>query len=480
MLRRTKIVATLGPATDDPAVLDAMIKAGLDVARINFSHGSPDDHRRRVELVRRRAAAAGRAIGVLMDLQGPKIRIERFADGAIELVDGALFALDTTLAADAGDTAQVGVAYKELPADVVPGDTLLLDDGAIMLTVVDVTATRIKTRVAVGGKLSNNKGINRQGGGLSAAALTDKDREDIRIAAELSADYLALSFPRDAADVEMARVLMEQAGGESRIIAKIERTEAVQDAEAIIAAADAIMVARGDLGVELGDAEVPGVQKRLIRMARQRDRVVITATQMLQSMVDSPIPTRAEVSDVSNAVLDGTDAVMLSAETATGKFPVKAIAAMDRVCRSAERQREAMSSNHRMDDSFHRVDEAVAMAAMYVANHLPVRAIAAMTESGDTPLWMSRISSGIPIYAMTPHESTQRRVTLYRGVYPVPCATPADHTTANRLAIDELKKRGAVEDGDMVIITKGDLMGLHGGTNAIKVVRVGELVPIED
>jgi len=334
--------------------------------------------------------------------------------------------------------------------------------------------------VLVGGKLSNNKGINKLGGGLSASALTDKDRDDIALAAELAADYLALSFPRDAGDVELARALMVQAKGEARIVAKIERTEAVQNAEAIIAAADAIMVARGDLGVELGDAEVPGVQKRLIRMARARDRVVITATQMLQSMVDSPIPTRAEVSDVSNAVLDGTDAVMLSAETATGKFPVKAIAAMDRVCRSAERQREAMTSNHRMDDVFHRVDEAIAMATMYVANHLPVRAIAAMTESGDTPLWMSRISSGIPIYAMTPHEATQRRVTLYRGVYPVYCATPSDQAAANRLAIEELKRRGAVEEGDLVIVTKGDLLGLHGGTNAIKIVRVGELIASED
>ncbi len=480
MLRRTKIVATLGPATDDPEVLDAMIAAGLDVARINFSHGTPDDHRRRVAMVRERATAAGHAIGVLMDLQGPKIRIERFAQGAVDLVEGAHFALDITLEPDAGDVSQVGVAYKDLPADVVPGDTLLLDDGAIMLTVVDVNETRIETRVAVGGTLSNNKGINRHGGGLSATALTDKDHEDIRLAAELAADYLALSFPRDASDVEMARALLMQAGGEARIVAKIERTEAVHNAEAIINASDAIMVARGDLGVELGDAEVPGVQKRLIRMARLRDRVVITATQMLQSMVESPIPTRAEVSDVANAVMDGTDAVMLSAETATGHNPVKAVAAMDRICRSAERQREVTTASYRTDEPFHRVDEAIAMAAMYAANHLPVRAIAAMTESGDTPLWMSRVSSGIPVYAMTPHEGTRRRVTLYRGVYPVPCAVPSEHAAANRLAIEELKKRGAVEDGDLVIITKGDLMGLHGGTNALKIVRVGDLVSSDD
>lgn len=457
-----------------------MIAAGLDVARINFSHGAAADHEKRVNLVRERAAAAGCSVGVLMDLQGPKIRIERFADGAVQLREGASFALDIRLEENAGDGTQVGVTYKALPADVVPGDTLLLDDGAVELRVQSVDEHRIECKVAVGGILSNNKGINRLGGGLSAAALTDKDREDITIAAKLKADYLALSFPRDANDVEMARSLVEAAGGEARIVAKIERTEAVRDAEGVIAASDAVMVARGDLGVELGDAEVPGVQKRLIGMARSRARVVITATQMMQSMIESPVPTRAEVSDVANAVLDGTDAVMLSAETATGKYPVKAIEAMDRVCRSAEQQRAAMISNHRMDESFRRADEAIAMAAMYTANHLPVRAIAAMTESGDTALWMSRISSGIPIYAMTPHESTQRRVTLYRGVYPVPCLPPTDHATANRLAIEELKRRGAVEDGDLVIITKGDLMGRHGGTNAMKIVRVGEVESVDD
>ncbi len=457
-----------------------MIAAGLDVARINFSHGNASDHERRVDQVRERAALAGCSVGVLMDLQGPKIRIDRFREGSIVLGEGASFALDTRLDENAGDVTQVGVTYKALPADVVPGDTLLLDDGAIVLAVQAVDEYRIECKVAVGGKLSNNKGINRQGGGLSAAALTEKDREDIILAAQLQADYLAISFPRDAADVEQARSLVEAAGGEARIVAKIERSEAVRDAESIIAAADAVMVARGDLGVELGDAEVPGVQKRLIGMARSRDRVVITATQMMQSMIENPIPTRAEVSDVANAVLDGSDAVMLSAETATGKYPVKAIEAMDRVCRSAERQRTAIISNHRMDESFRRADEAIAMAAMYTANHLPVRAIAAMTESGDTALWMSRISSGIPIYAMTPHESTQRRVTLYRGVYPVPCISPTDHAAANRLAIEELKKRGAVDDGDLVIITKGDLVGLHGGTNAMKIVRVGEVKAVED
>ncbi len=475
MLRRTKIVATLGPATDDPAVLGALVAAGMDVARINFSHGDAGDHRRRVEQVRAAAAAAGRTVAVLMDLQGPKIRIQRFRAGAVELAEGAAFALDAALAADAGDAGQVGLSYPELARDAVVGDRLLLDDGAIVLQVEGVSGGRIETRVLAGGLLSDNKGINRLGGGLSAKALTDKDRDDIRLAAELAADYLAISFPRDADDVREARELLAAAGGEGRVVAKIERAEAVTGAAAIIEAADAIMVARGDLGVELGDAELPGVQKRLIRMARSRDRIVITATQMMQSMIAHPNPTRAEVSDVANAVLDGTDAVMLSAETATGAFPVRAVEAMDRVCRAAESQRDAMVPNYRTDATFERVDEAIAMATMYLATHLDVRAIAAMTESGDTALWMSRISSGIPIYALTRHQGTQRRVTLYRGVYPIAFECPSDHASANRAAIDELKRLGVVEDGDLVIITKGDLAGVHGGTNAMKVLRVGEV-----
>ncbi len=478
MFRRTKIVATLGPATDDPKVLDKVIEAGVDVVRINFSHGSVEEHIRRVDMVRDRARAYDREVAVLVDLQGPKIRIERFRDGKVKLEEGQTFILDADWPADAGNKERVGIAYRELPNDVKRGDTLLLDDGRIVLWVERVDGGQIVTQVVHGGTLSDKKGINRQGGGLSAPALTDKDREDIKTAARLEADYLAVSFPRTAQDIEEARALLRAASGQGRLVAKIERAEALEALEEIIAASDVVMVARGDLGVEIGDAELPAVQKHIIRLTRDMNRVVITATQMMESMIENPIPTRAEVFDVANAVLDGTDAVMLSAETAAGKYPAKAVEAMDRVCREAEKQPLARVSDHRINTQFGRIDEAVAMASMYTANHLGVKAIAALTESGATPLWMSRISSGIPIYALTSHTSTRRRVTLFRGVYPISFNTQStDHAEVNREAIEELVRRGAVRDGDLVIITKGDLMGVHGGTNAMKIVRVGELLP---
>ncbi len=477
MLRRTKIIATLGPATDEPAVLDEVIQAGVDVVRVNFSHGSAEEHVRRAETVRNRARAHGRQIGVIADLQGPKIRIEGFRDGPVTLREGARFVLDASLGPKDGSEERVGITYKELPNDVERGDTLLLDDGRIVLWVDEVVGHEIVCRVVVGGELSDSKGINRQGGGLSANAITEKDRADIRVAAEMQADYLAVSFPRNAEDVQEARELFRAAGGEGGIIAKIERAEALDAIEDIIRTADAVMIARGDLGVEIGDAELPGVQKRIIRLARAMDKVVITATQMMQSMVESQIPTRAEVFDVANAVLDGTDAVMLSAETATGRYPAKAVAAMDRICRGAERQADAVTVERRNPTRFQRVDEAIAKASIYTANHLGVKAIAALTESGATALWMSRVTSDIPIYAMTRHVATRRKVTLYRGVYPVSFdVTTTDHATVNREIVDELVRRGAVRDGDLVIITKGDLSGVAGGTNAMKIVRVGELI----
>jgi pyruvate kinase len=455
--------------------MDAMIQAGVDVVRVNFSHGSHEEHLRRAENVRNRARAHGRQVGVLADLQGPKIRIARFSDDPVVLQEGARFVLDASLADDAGNQERVGLTYKALTDDVKRGDTLLLDDGAVVLWVEEVTGSEIETRVVVGGTLSNNKGINLQGGGLSAQALTEKDRADIRVAAEMQADYVAVSFPRRAEDVNEARELLYRAGGHGGIVSKIERAEAMEALNEIIEASDAVMIARGDLGVEIGDAELPAVQKRIIHIARTLDRVVITATQMMQSMIENPIPTRAEVFDVANAVIDGTDAVMLSAETATGKHVAKVIEAMDRVCRGAERQRMEMAQERRSSMSFKQVDEAIAKAAMYTANHTGVKAIAALTESGATPLWMSRISSGIPIYALTRHVETRRKVTLYRGVYPVSFdVTTSSHRQLNREAIEELVRRGAVRDGDLVIITKGDLMGVHGGTNAMKIIRVGE------
>jgi len=475
-MRRTKIIATLGPATNDAKMLDKIIDAGVDVVRINFSHGSSEGHIEIVERLRNRARAHGRQVGVLADLQGPKIRIERFTDGKVDLQEGENFALDTAHDAKAGNKDIVGMAYKSLPDDVKRGDTLLLDDGRIVLWVDSVEGTRVNCRVVVGGILSDRKGLNRQGGGLSAKALTEKDKEDIITAVKMKCDYVAISFPRSAADVEEARELVTQAGGQADIISKIERADALENIDEIIQASDAIMIARGDLGVEIGDAALPPVQKRLIRQGRASNRIVITATQMMESMIENAIPTRAEVFDVANAVLDGTDAVMLSAETASGRYPDKAIAAMDRICVEAEKQREVMQSDHRINKTFQRIDEAIAMSAMYTANHLKVKAIAALTESGSTTRWMSRISSGIPIYALTSYVETRRKVTLYRGVYPVSFEVSSDdRAVVNQEAIDELLRRGAVRDGDLVVITRGDLLGVQGGTNAMNIVRVGDL-----
>lgn len=475
MIRRTKIVATLGPATDKD--LKSVIAAGVDVVRVNMSHGKPEDHINRVKGVRQCSKDLNREVAVLVDLQGPKIRIDRFRDQKVTLEVGAKFALDADLGVDDGDQDAVGITYKTLPQDVDAGDVLLLDDGRLVLKVDRTTNTRIECTVVVGGELSNNKGINRQGGGLSAAALTDKDRTDIKLAAQLEADYLAISFPRSANDVHEARELLRAAGGRGGIVAKIERAEALDCLKEIIAASDAVMIARGDLGVEIGDATLPPVQKRIIKLARTMNRIVITATQMMETMIENQIPTRAEVFDVANAVFDGTDAVMLSAETAAGKHPAVAVSAMDRICREAEKQQVTKMSDHRINTRFSRSDEAIAMSAMYAANHLGVKAIAALTESGSTALWMSRISSDIPIYALSSQQDTCRRVNLYRGVKPVEHGINSqDHVAVNKAVVDILLEQGAVSEGDLLIITKGDLMGVLGGTNAMKIVRVGELV----
>jgi len=415
--RRTKIVATVGPATDDPAVLADMIRAGVNVARLNASHGNRDDLHRRLRLVRAAAAETEQTVGVLLDLGGPKIRIEGFREGRVDIVEGQPFTLDTELGSKAGTSEGVGVAYKNLPRDVSAGDTLLLSDGLIVMDVERVEGQRIHCRVRVGGELSDRKGLNRQGGGISAPALSEKDRDDIRFAAEEQIDYVAVSFARDAADIDTARALVRQAGGAAHIVAKIERHEAIANLAGIIGAADVIMVARGDLAVEMGYAELTGLQKTIIHQSRAKNRVVITATQMMESMIQSPVPTRAEVSDVANAVMDGTDAVMLSAESATGRYPVKAVQAMAHVIGGAEKYQLAhIRSRHRVDSSFQGTEEAIAMAVMYTANHMKVRAIVALTESGATPLWMSRIRSDIPVFAYTSHAQTRRRVTLYRGV----------------------------------------------------------------
>ncbi len=476
MLRRTKIIATLGPSTDDASMLDKIIQAGVDVVRLNFSHETPESHQKRIKQLRKRAKFYGRTIGVIADLQGPKIRIEAFKNGKIILKENDKFILDAACKKKEGNQERVGITYKPLPKDVQADDVLLLDDGRIVLKVSEIVDKEVRCTVKVGGILSNSKGINRQGGGLSAEALTDKDRADIIDIAKMPVDYVAVSFPRSAKDIENARKLLLAAGSQAGIIAKIERAEALDNAEEIIKASDAIMVARGDLGVEIGDGNLPPVQKNLIKQARNLNTVVITATQMMESMIENPIPTRAEVFDVANAVYDGTDAVMLSGETAAGKYPDKAITAMDRVCLEAEKQRSVRVSSHRMDKEFGRIDEAVAMATMYTANHLNISAIAALTESGSTPLWMSRINSGIPIFALSPHTSTCNKITLYRGIYPIRFKEAYKVSTieANQLILNELKKRGAISAGDLVLLTKGDLDGIAGGTNLMKIVCVGE------
>jgi len=475
MLRRTKIVATVGPATDDIAVLTDMMRAGMDVVRLNASHGTIEDRRRRLGLVREAAQRANRCVGVLLDLGGPKIRIESFREKKVMLQEGGTFTLDTALDPKAGTIDEVGVAYKGLPQDVGAGDTLLLGDGQIVLGVERVSGTRIETRVRVGGELSDRKGLNRQGGGISAPAISEKDREDIRFAAEEKVDYLAVSFARDAADIEQARALVRQAGGEARIVAKVERHEAVANLPGIIEAADVVMVARGDLGVEMGYAELTGLQKTIIHQTRGKNRVVITATQMMESMIQNPVPTRAEVSDVANAVMDGTDAVMLSAETAAGRYPVKAVEAMAQVIEGAEKYQLTHSrTRHRTEGQFKSSEEAIAMAVMYAANHLKVRAIVALTESGATPLWMSRIRSDIPIYAFTRHEPTRRRVTIYRGVYPVIFdVTRANSTGALYDALfSRLLELDLVKRKDLVILTKGEQSGVQGGTNSMQILQV--------
>ena len=474
LLRRAKIVATLGPATDDPAVLAGIVAAGVDVVRLNFSHGSSADHSRRAQQARDAGAAAGRYVGILGDLQGPKIRIERFAAGPVTLADGGEFVLDASLGADAGTVHAVGIAYKKLPTDVFVGDVLLLNDGQISLQVERIDGPRIHTRVLVGGELGNNKGINRQGGGLSAGALTDKDRQDIRAAAAMGVDYLAVSFARDAADINEARTLLREAGGHGLLVAKIERAEAIENLATLVSASDAVMVARGDLGVEMGYAELAGLQKQIIQEARHQNRVVITATQMMESMIVSPIPTRAEVSDVANAVMEGSDAVMLSAETASGKHPVKVVEAMSRIVLGAEKYQDT-HVRVRLRDSghFERTDEAIAAAVMYTANHLNVKAIVALTESGSTTLWMSRVRSDIPIYAFTRQIETLRRVTLYRGVYPVAYdVTLAEPERPYRSIFRQLLDLRLVSIGDLVIVTKGERSGVSGGTNSMQILRV--------
>jgi len=473
ILRKTKIVATLGPASTSEEMIARLITAGVNVVRLNFSHGTAEEHILRAEIVRKIALKLGRPVGVLCDLQGPKIRIGKFELGKVSLKTGDLFILDADCLL--GSQFKVGLDYKTLPQEVTEGVVLLLDDGRITMQVDRVKGNQIHCVVLSGGVLSNNKGINRQGGGLSADALTIKDKEDLKTAVALEADYIAISFPKSVADIVLAKNLVKQAGGAASIVAKIERAEAIDHLEAIIEASDAIMVARGDLGVEVGDAAVPGLQKRMIRMARAQNKLVITATQMMESMITSPIPTRAEVSDVANAVLDGTDAVMLSAETAAGQYPLETVQAVDRVVREAEKEYFIQYRNQKLDQVFVKTDEAIAAAAIYTAQHMRVKAIAALTQSGNAAQWLSRADAQVPIYALSPDKFSRRKLTLHRGVYPY----PIEHENKNRDEILQemqqvLLQQKVVDIGDLVLLTFGEPIGSLGGTNTMKIVKIGD------
>jgi pyruvate kinase len=478
IFRRTKILATLGPATDKPGVLDGILDSGVNVVRINFSHGEASEHLGRVAAVRAYAKKNNTYIGILMDLQGPKIRISSFKDGKIQLNEGDSFTLDAEMDAEAGDQHSIGISYKTLPNEVKPDNLLVLDDGKIVLKVTSVDGAKIHTVVIQAGPLSNKKGINLKGGGLSASALTEKDKKDILVAAEADADYVALSFPVHADDVRETKKLLAAAGSRAGVISKIERAEALVEGviEEIIEESAGVMVARGDLGVEIGDPQLPAQQKRLIQMARSQNKVVITATQMLESMISNPIPTRAEVFDVANAVLDGTDAVMLSAETAAGDYPVNAVKTMVEVCIEAEKNPTAAVSRHRLNEEFKDIDETIALSAMYAANHLGVKVVASLTESGKTALWMSRISSNIAIFAMSENDRTLSTVTLYRGVYPCSMGkqSASDWDKVNEAVVDALIENEVVENGDLVVLTKGMHKFSTGGTNLMKILRVGE------
>jgi len=473
--RQTKIIITLGPATDDPAVFRGLLGAGANVCRINLSHGSPEEQLRRARMVRELAPETGSEVAILVDLQGPKIRVRSFREDFVVLDKGEVFVLDAGPEPEPGSQAGVGVTYRGLAKDVKPGDTLLFDDGLITMAVTEIRGEQIICAVEIGGRLSSRKGVNLKGGGLSIPGIADQDREDIRRVAEMGADYVAVSFPRNADDMREAHRLLRAAGSRAHLVAKIERAEAVDHLDEIIEASDAVLVARGDLGVEIGDAELPGLQKHIIRRSLEQNRVVITATQMMQSMVQNPIPTRAEVLDVANAVIDGTDAVMLSAETAVGRHPVKVVEAMHRVCLGAERHVETLADFRKLNVHFERIDQAIASATMFLATNVRVDAIIALTESGSTAQWLSRVRTSVPIFGMSPLAESRRRMDLFRGVHPIPHlprGRKMEKVARNAVAL--LLEDRRIEPGDRVLITLGERLGNEGGTNTLRLVQVAE------
>ncbi|MCE3267835.1 MAG: pyk [Burkholderiales bacterium] len=468
-MKQTKIIATLGPASSEPNMIKQLISAGVDIFRINFSHGSREVQQENITRIRETAADIGKVVGIMGDLQGPKIRIAKFAEGKILLKPGQPFILDCAYK-ELGNESIVGVDYAALASDVIPGDILLLDDGKIALNVEKVQGDKVYTKVVQAGVLSNNKGINKQGGGLTAPALTTKDFADIEFACRMSLDYIAVSFVRDATDIALTRTLIATHSGTASIIAKIERVEAINNMDEITKACDGIMVARGDLAVEVGDACVPGLQKRMIKTARKNNKLTIVATQMLESMIKSPVATRAEVSDIANAVLDGTDAVMLSAETASGDYPVAAVSVMARTCIEAEKNREFSFDMDLSGQKFDYIDQAVAMSTLFSAYHLQAKAIIALTTSGATALWLSRFNIGIPIYAMTNLTKSAQQMALYNNVHPILVNTQAKNTTDLRIeAKTILLNSKLIEKGDTILLTCGDHLHEIGGTNTMKI-----------
>jgi pyruvate kinase len=454
-------------------MVKSLVDAGMDVARLNFSHGDYSDHEANYNYVRSASDATGRAVGILADLQGPKIRLGRFSTGATLWATGETVRI--TVEDVMGVHDRVSTTYKNLAVDASPGDRLLVDDGNVGLVVDAIEGDDVVCKVTEGGRVSNNKGLSLPGMNVSVPAMSEKDIADLEFALKLGVDLIALSFVRSPADIEQVHEIMDRVGRRVPVIAKLEKPEAIANLEAIVLAFDAIMVARGDLGVELPLEEVPLVQKRAIQMARENAKPVIVATQMLESMIEHSRPTRAEASDVANAVLDGTDAVMLSAESASGQYPVETIAAMNRICIEAERTQPVNLDSDFLNRVFQRVDQSIALAAIFTAYHLKVKAIASLTESGSTALWMSRLNCGVPIYALTAQTTTRYRCTLFRDVYPL----MVKYVGENReelLAEAEavLVRHGIVKEGDIIVLTIGEPIGKSGGTNTMKIVKVGE------
>jgi len=473
---RTKIIATIGPASSSVEVLESLIANGCSVFRINFSHGSHESHAESIAAVRQAAKNLDQSVAILGDLQGPKIRIGAIVGEKFDLEVGQELLLDSDIDDEMGSPDGVSYRCATLAQSCGPGRILMLDDGRVQLEVLAVSGNAISTKVIAGTKLSSRKGLNLKGGGLAEDALTEKDKTDIKFASEQDLDYLCVSFPESAQDMLDARILLDEAGCHAKLISKIERAEVVETEELIdqmINASDGVMVARGDLAVEVGFESVTSIQKQIVKRSRVLNKPVIVATQMMESMIDSPVPTRAEVSDVANAVFDYADAVMLSAETAVGDYPLEVIKTVYDVIIATEKNELTQISKHRVECDFEYVDESIAMASMYLANHFKsIKAIICLTESGSTALWMSRIKTHLPMVAMSVKESTLNRVALYKGVLSVHLPHEDERNSLLADAIQRVSKVVDLQSGDYVAITYGDVVGVDGHTNTLKIMQV--------